>query len=148
MGTRIDDLEKNVLELMSQAGMEEQATPKWQEGSRVANWRSCDQKGLKNTHDSHNKVLFAMTWSSHTYFLTLFCLVEIDCKWNCFLFACSPRGWFSAPHTLNKPIKCFFFYLIQLFQRLLSPQCTRSAPVCQSVHSSHCGATVPRVAWH
>lgn len=28
MGTRIDDLEKNVLELMSQAGMEEQASPK------------------------------------------------------------------------------------------------------------------------
>lgn len=28
MGTRIDDLEKNVLEPMSQAGMEEQASPK------------------------------------------------------------------------------------------------------------------------
>lgn len=28
MGTRIDDLEKNVLELMTQAGMEEQASSK------------------------------------------------------------------------------------------------------------------------
>lgn len=28
MGTRIDDLEKNVVELMTQAGMEEQATSK------------------------------------------------------------------------------------------------------------------------
>lgn len=28
MGSRIDDLEKNVMELMSQAGMEEQASPK------------------------------------------------------------------------------------------------------------------------
>lgn len=35
MGTRIDDLEKNVLELMTQAGMEEQATSKWQQGHRL-----------------------------------------------------------------------------------------------------------------
>lgn len=29
MGTRIDDLEKNVSDLMTQAGMEEQAISKW-----------------------------------------------------------------------------------------------------------------------
>lgn len=29
MGARIDDLEKNVAELMTQAGMEEQAASKW-----------------------------------------------------------------------------------------------------------------------
>lgn len=31
MGTRIDDLEKNVSDLMTQAGMEEQAISKWQQ---------------------------------------------------------------------------------------------------------------------
>lgn len=31
MGTRIDDLEKNVAELMTQAGMEQPAVSKWQQ---------------------------------------------------------------------------------------------------------------------
>lgn len=39
MGTRIDDLEKNVVELMTQAGMEEQASSKWQQAhSSSARW--------------------------------------------------------------------------------------------------------------
>lgn len=39
MGTRINDLEKNVVELMTQAGMEEQASSKWQQAhSSSARW--------------------------------------------------------------------------------------------------------------
>lgn len=46
MGTRIDDLEKNVAELMTQAGMEEQAASKWQQ---AVGW-SLPMKPSKSEH--------------------------------------------------------------------------------------------------
>lgn len=57
-------------------------------------------------------------------FLTLLAPLRSSVNWffPCFLNV----GPISAPQTLNKPIKCIFFYLIQLFQRLFSPH---SAPV-------------------
>lgn len=42
MGTRIDDLEKNVTELMTQAGMEQQAISKWQQTNSLSvRWALC-----------------------------------------------------------------------------------------------------------
>lgn len=142
MGTRIDDLEKNVLELMSQAGMEEQASPKWPLTLQWAAKHQSSSNPISQCWLSNPKCYIKSTRNVWVALLSSRQSCAVFGSWHCLA-----SGGVNCLRTLNTLIKHIFFYLIQLFQRLFSRHGAPAVILCAGKEPTWNSSGTTRQSW-